>query len=97
MLDELIIKKTQLSRLNKNGLYNLIDKYNIDIDKLCLGFCLNNKFIDRVIVGVDSIESLKRNIEIVIDIDKYFSIINKLSNISIDNIDILFPHHWDNN
>lgn len=33
VINNIPLTKTQLSRLNKKQLYNLIDKYNIDIDK----------------------------------------------------------------
>ena len=33
IINNIPLTKTQLSRLNKKGLYELIDKYNIDIDK----------------------------------------------------------------
>ena len=33
VINNISLTKTQLNRLNKNALYNLIDKHNIDIDK----------------------------------------------------------------
>ena len=33
VINNIPLTKTQLSKLNKKGLYELIDKYNIDIDK----------------------------------------------------------------
>ena len=33
VINNIPLTKTQLSRLNKTGLYNLIDTHNIDIDK----------------------------------------------------------------
>jgi aryl-alcohol dehydrogenase-like predicted oxidoreductase len=83
----------------KKSLHELIDfskKNNLSISTLCLGFANANKNIDKIIVGVDSLNNLKENVI------NY----NKLSNLqidyrqfelfSVDDENIILPFNWKN-
>ena len=77
---------------------NLISKnMNTSIASVCLKFALKNKNIDKVVVGVDSIENLKENllgIEGTKIEDKYYNI---LKNMKVDDEDIILPFKWELN
>ena len=45
-------------------LQNYAKSNEIDIDKILLDFCLSNESIDKIVLGVDSVKQLARNIEI---------------------------------
>ena len=67
---------------------------NTSIASVCIKFALMNENIDKVIVGVDSIENLKENLRGIkgkkID-DKYF---NLLRNMRIEDENIILPFRW---
>jgi len=67
---------------------------NTPIASICLKFALMNENIDKVVVGVDSIENLKENIRGIkgkkID-DKYF---NLLRNMRVEDENIILPFRW---
>jgi len=76
------------------NLNSLSIKHNIPIVALCLNFASLNKFIDKIVVGVDSLNNLK---EIVSSIDYYRDvqkIISKLSWFKEDDENIILPFNW---
>lgn len=79
---------TQLKQIKK-----LTDEYKIPVTALALGYCMYQNNIDNILIGVDSIEQLKINLET----QNYTiseSIIRKIDNIRTDNIDLLNPSLW---
>ena len=66
---------------------------NISIGKMALNYCLSNRNIDNVIVGVDSIEQLIENLnwsQNSISSD----LINYINNINFKNEKLLNPSNW---
>ena len=70
------------------------DKYNISIAELSIRFALAKNQIDRIIVGVDSVENLKDNISIVSKYKYRKEIIKDLQSLAIDDEHILLPMNW---
>ena len=70
-------------------------KMNISIASISLKFALMNKYIDKIVVGVDSIENLKENLQIIrgkrID-NKYYYL---LKDIKVDDENIILPFKWE--
>lgn len=80
----------ELSTLNK-----IRQKLNCSIEELALGYCLQQKNIDNVIIGVDSSSQLNYNFEA----SKYIfdkSFINLIDNIKVKNVNFLNPSMWEN-
>lgn len=80
--------KTELNFFNQLALDN-----NISMMELALGYCLAQATIDKVIIGVDSLEQLKNNIrstKVKISDD----IFSQINSIKITNIDLLNPSKW---
>jgi aryl-alcohol dehydrogenase-like predicted oxidoreductase len=76
-------------------LNNIKEKLNCSIEQLALAYCLQQKNIDNVIIGVDSSFQLNYNFKASkYTLDKSF--INLIDNINVKNIDLLNPTMWKN-
>ena len=73
-------------------LEDIKNKYNINTETLALKYVLQKDYIDNVLIGVDSITQLKKNIEICskdIDIPK-----SSIDEINVKNNNLLNPLSW---
>jgi len=78
---------------NLSKLSLILKNYNISMDSLALNYPLNKTYIDKVLIGVDSLEQLKNNIKVTEnDFDK--SIYEKIDCIQIKNTKLLNPSNW---
>jgi aryl-alcohol dehydrogenase-like predicted oxidoreductase len=78
---------------NLSELSLLLKNNNITIESLALNYPLNKTYIDKVLIGVDSLEQLKNNIKATEnDFDK--SIYEKIDCIQIKNTKLLNPSNW---
>lgn len=75
-------------------LRGISEKSGIPVDSICLCFALLDRAIDSVIVGVDGIDHLKRDLEAVNDIDKVKDVYEELRSLKFDDEDILLPYKW---
>jgi aryl-alcohol dehydrogenase-like predicted oxidoreductase len=80
--------RTQLKHIR-----GLAMEAGMSVNSLALNYCLGQKFIDKVIIGVDSIEQLSLNLSLT-DNDLNPSIIEQIDNIHISNTDLLNPSLW---
>jgi len=64
-----------------------------DIEELALSYCINQKNIDKILVGIDSIEQLKKNITIERNRTKK-DYLNLIDGIFIENYSQLNPNKW---
>lgn len=87
---------THFNKIKKqlDSLKDLSELYNIDIAAICLKFSLQKKDIDKVIIGVDNLDNLRKNIGFASSADMSIKITDELSRYSIQDKNILFPHHW---
>lgn len=80
---------------NKIGdLQNIAKSINLSLNKLLLIFCLHQKFIDKVIIGVDSEEHLHDNMITENDINKFNKIAAKIDFKEPVNDEIILPFNW---
>ena len=89
-LDKHFVKaKEKIRNLNL-----LSKKINIPIIALCLNFAVFNRFIDKVIVGIDNIANLKE----ILDSIRYFAdfkeISDKLQDFRERDENIILPMNW---
>lgn len=78
---------------NLSELRLILKNNNISIETLALNYPLNKKYIDKVLIGVDSLEQLKNNIKAIEnDFDK--SIYKKIDCIQIKKTKLLNPSNW---
>ena len=81
--------------LELNNLNNIRQKLNCSIEELALGYCMQQKNIDNVIIGVDSSFQLSSNFKASkYTFDKSF--MNLIDNINVNNINLLNPSLWKN-
>jgi len=81
----------------KNKLLQLaaISKENgIPISALCINFASLNEHVDKVIIGVDSLENLKENIGSLIYENKVKRIYKKLLALKEEDENIILPINW---
>ena len=67
---------------------------NVSLAAICINFALLNNDIDKIVVGIDSIENLKEDISALEDIDKVKDIYSELQDLKVCNNDILLPFTW---
>jgi len=78
---------------NLSKLSLILKNNNISIESLALNYPLNKTYVDKVLIGVDSLEQLKNNIKATEnDFDK--SIYEKIDCIQIKNTKLLNPSNW---
>lgn len=81
-------------RKNLGQIHELAQKFGLSIEELALGYVLNLKNIDGVLIGVETVEQLKRNQEIIRNI-KYSDLIkNKIEEIIVEDRVMLNPAVW---
>ncbi len=71
----------------------LASEENISIAALALGYCLSQKNIDQVLIGVDSIEHLIDNVNAA-DYQIRKELIERINLIRVENTDLLNPSLW---
>jgi len=74
-------------------IHEIAKKARVSIEQLALSYVLQQDEIDNVIYGVDSIEQLKKNIEMskVEIIENIFETVNQ---INVKEIELLYPKNW---
>ena len=76
-----------------DNLESICDEFNISIGELALNFVYENKFVDKIIMGVDSSTQLNQNIQMIKNWDN--NNINELINkINVKEQDLLSPVNW---
>ncbi len=76
------------------NLNTLASKNKISLTSIALNFVMNQKLIDKVVIGVDSLAQLKENIIISKENIIIKSISSKIDKLEIDNEKILLPFNW---
>ena len=84
----------QAARPQLERLQLIADNRKIPIEAICLNFALLNPHIDRVLIGIDSLEQLKRNMAAMELLDNVKGILEQLRDIMIEKDDILMPTRW---
>lgn len=74
-------------------LHRLVEHYKVDMEELCLNFAVQQDYIDKVVIGVDTVAQLESN---VFSIKKQLPIelINEVLNIKISSPELLNPVNW---
>ncbi len=67
---------------------------DLSINSICLNFVLANSSVDKVIIGVDSLEHLKADIATLKDLGRVETIYPRLQELKIEDEEILLPFKW---
>ncbi len=70
------------------------EKLNIPISAVCLNFTILNSYIDKVLIGVDSIDNLKENIKALKYKDRIKNIYSKVFSLKEDDKEAILPINW---
>jgi aryl-alcohol dehydrogenase-like predicted oxidoreductase len=81
--------KSAIGNLRKISL-----EHSIPLNALCFCFVLLNSFVDKVIIGIDSLEQLKQNLDSLKYFDKVKKIYNSLKSLELRDEKVLLPYRW---
>lgn len=79
---------------NLERLRKISSDYDIPLNAICLDFVILNRLVNKAIIGIDSLEQLKRNLSSVNFIDKVREVYDKTEKVSINDEDIVLPYKW---
>jgi aryl-alcohol dehydrogenase-like predicted oxidoreductase len=87
------------SKFNKifdklNTLHDIAQKSSLPVSILCLNFAVLNPFLDKVVIGVDSIENIKENINALSYTKKVSDVYDDLLALREDDEKIILPFNW---
>lgn len=72
----------------------LTQEYGIPVFALCVNFVAKNEFVNKVIVGIDSIGHLEEIMQAPNFLLKSDSVIPQVSNLRVDDENIIVPSNW---
>ncbi len=75
-------------------LRQIAEELNISLASLLLNFVYSNENIDKIIIGVNSLENLKQNLDSLNDREKVKKVYNRLLWLREDNEKIILPMNW---
>ena len=78
-----------------SSLHSISQDIGIPISALCLNFAVLNEYVDKVIIGIDSLSNLQENINALKYQDRVGDVYNSLLNLNEDNENIILPFNWD--
>lgn len=81
------------AKASLNNFHSIRKIHSLSIQEFCLGFCLSNKYIDRVVVGVDNLEQFKANVDLIVGSHFDFESID-FQALSIADKSIINPSLW---
>jgi len=88
--NKLIVKKL---KNELDILHSISERHQISLPRIALNYCLQQKLINSVLIGVDSVHQLKQNLD-----DANFilssNIVEEINSIHIKNKDLLNPSLW---
>jgi aryl-alcohol dehydrogenase-like predicted oxidoreductase len=87
------ISIVQALRPHLKTLNKITKKQGCSMEELALSYCIKQKNIDNIILGVDSISQLNANIKAA-DYDVNEKAFNCINNIDVENLDLLNPSLW---
>lgn len=70
------------------------EKYKISIENIALQYVLSKKYIDYVLIGVDNVAQLKKNLEIVMSEQNMDEIFYEIDQIKVTADHLLNPSNW---
>ena len=71
----------------------LCSEYKLSIEAVALGYCLSRKYIDHVVIGVDSLSQLQANLAAV-ERPLPMNVIERINQIRVENQSLLDPRTW---
>ncbi len=77
------------------ALKQIASENNLSLEYMALYYALQNKTIDKVLIGVDTLDQLKTNCELINSIQQnHPNLIEAINNIAVSETKLLNPQHW---
>lgn len=76
------------------SLRQISQEHHLSISAVCINFTALNENISKILIGVNSLDNLKENIEALKNINQVKNIRNELLALREDDADIVFPVNW---
>ena len=73
---------------------NICNKYNTDINLLALNYAYFHPYVDKVVIGIDSLDHLKKNCDFLKFGALNSEILNEVNRINVKEIELLNPTNW---
>lgn len=72
---------------------SIASQYEISVESLALGYCLSQPTIDKVLIGVDSVDQLEKNIRAS---EQHIpeAAVHQINRIKVKKVDLLNPAKW---
>jgi len=70
------------------------EDYSINIAALCLGFVYTNKYASYIVIGIDSLDNLKENINNYILLENKTIPYSLLEKFAVNDENIILPYNW---
>ena len=86
----IIVSKLSNELMILNGIKS---KLNCSMEDLALSYCINQEFVDKVIIGVDSVDHLKSNLK-AMSYKLPLEIISDIDEIKVKDLRLLNPSLW---
>ena len=77
-----------------DNIESICDEFNFSIGELALNFVYENKFIDKIIIGVDSSNQLRQNIKMIKNWKSNNNINRLINKINVKEEHLLSPVNW---
>ncbi len=81
--------KNKIEKLRK-----LSEQNKISLNSLCLNFVNINEYIDKIIIGVDTQDNLRDNIEALNEVEEFTLLKNEMFDLQENDEKILLPFNW---
>ncbi|MCK5503782.1 MAG: aldo/keto reductase, partial [Thermodesulfovibrionia bacterium] len=87
----------EMGRDNLKKLHDISSEQDVPLQYLCLCFVLLNAYLDKVIIGVDSIDQLRQNMDFVNYMAKTEEVYGQLENLKVEDEEVILPFLWEQN
>lgn len=74
-------------------LQNLSKDFQISMESIALSYVLQKDYVDSVLIGVDSLDQLKKNLSFINEVIP-IELVNKIDSINVEREDIINPSLW---
>lgn len=78
---------------NLKDFHDILAKYKLGVEEVCLGYVSSFPFIDSIVLGVESIEQLNKNLKALSSLIPY-EVIKEIKSIRLTNEEIIDPSKW---
>jgi aryl-alcohol dehydrogenase-like predicted oxidoreductase len=77
-----------------SDLHRFAQKIKLDIPSVCFGFVIQNRYIDKIVVGIDSLDNLIFNVNSFTFVNKAKIDYSLLESLSVTDEKIILPFNW---